>query len=280
MSRKLSLKEVEKLGYYDFMGYMGVPFFNIGGSTSMGRLAELCHLAPGSRVLEVGCGTGTNACYLAEKYGCSVVGIDVAEQMVAQATRRAEERGLADRVSFRVGDAYALDFPDASFDAVVTVFVSQFLDPQRAFPGFNRVLKTGGHLGINELYRADDVPPEARERVDSSIREFCELTELPFTLRTPSTWRGAFTDAGFTEAAVEEHPNSKETAYPDGVADIFGGWGNFLGTIWQVFVYYLRSGVMRRKFYKINRVKKVLIKDGETSRYVGYVLCAGEKAPT
>ena len=40
----LSLEEIEELGYYDFMGYMEVPFFNIGGASSIDRLAELCQL--------------------------------------------------------------------------------------------------------------------------------------------------------------------------------------------------------------------------------------------
>jgi hypothetical protein len=42
MSSTLTLKEIEGLDYYDFMSYMGVPFFNIGGFTSIDRLAELC----------------------------------------------------------------------------------------------------------------------------------------------------------------------------------------------------------------------------------------------
>jgi len=42
-----------------------------------------------------------------------------------------------------------------------TVFVSQFLDKQRAFPEFARVLKPQGYLGINEMYKADEIPPEA-----------------------------------------------------------------------------------------------------------------------
>ena len=133
MSRSLTIQEIECLGYYDFMGYMGVPFFNIGGAASMDRLAELCHVTGNAEVLDVGCGTGGNACYLANKYGCKVVGVDMAEHMVEEARGRADELGLTERVSFKVGDAYGLEFPDDSFDAVVTVFVSQFLDPARAF---------------------------------------------------------------------------------------------------------------------------------------------------
>ncbi|MFH2109762.1 MAG: class I SAM-dependent methyltransferase [Candidatus Bathyarchaeota archaeon] len=277
MSRSLTLKEIEGLGYYDFMGYMGVPFFNIGGAASMDRLAELCHITENTKVLEVGCGTGGNACYLANRYGCSVVGVDIAEHMVEYAQRRADELGLTDRVSFRVGDAYSLEFPDDGFDAVLTVFVSQFLDPARAFPEFLRVLKPGGCLGINEMYRADHVPPEATDRVDYGERVFRELTDLPFTLRSPLTWGSAFESAGFTEVVVEEHSNVSEKPYALNMVDEFGGWGKLMGTLWDLLVLEVRSGKMRERFGKISKGKSVLLRDKVASRYIGYILCAGRK---
>jgi ubiquinone/menaquinone biosynthesis C-methylase UbiE len=259
------------------MGYIGVPYFNVGGRASIDNLATLCKIGAGSKVLEVGCGTGTNACYLAEKYRCTVVGVDIAEHMVRQATKQAEEKGLSDLVSFQVGDAYRLDFPDGSFDAVVTVFVSQFLEPARAFPEFHRVLRSGGRLGINEMYRADGVPLEAKEQVDASEVTFRELTGMPFTLRTPATWRNAFADTGFTGVTIEEHPNSDKRPYSSLVEE-FGGWGKLLGTLWKVLVYTVRSEKMRKKFAAISSTKKTLIRGKETSKYIGYVLCAGEKS--
>jgi SAM-dependent methyltransferase len=277
MSNTLSIEEVENLGYYDFMGYVGVPFFNIGGFASIDRLAELCHITGGTRVLEVGCGTGANACYIAEKYGCTVVGVDLAEHMVQQATRRAAELGLADRATFRVGDAYHLDFPDATFDAVITVFVSQFLDPAEAFPEFSRVLRDGGRLGVNEMYRAEDVPLKVKERVDTSERIFCELTELPFTLRSPAIWSHAFGSAGFADVSLEEHPNSSQRPYSGNIIGEFGGWSKLAGTLWQILVYAVKSGKMRKRFAALSRTKRTLIQDGETSKYIGYVLCVGRK---
>jgi SAM-dependent methyltransferase len=277
MSGSLTLKEIEGLGYYDFMGYMGVPFFNIGGAASMDKLAELCHIKENTRVLEVGCGTGGNACYLANKYGCTVVGVDIAEHMVEYAQRRAAELGLTDRVSFSVGDAYSPDFPDDSFDVVLTVFVSQFLDPARAFPEFLRVLKRGGYLGINEMYRADHVPPEAIDRVDYGETVFRELTDLPFTLRSPSSWCSAFESAGFSDVVVDEHSNVSEKPYALNMVDEFGGWGKLMGTLWEMLVLEVRSSVMRERFGKISKGKSVLLRDKVASKYIGYILCTGRK---
>ena len=277
MFTPLSLDEIESLGYYDFMGYVGVPFFNIGGFASIDRLAELCHITGETQILEVGCGTGTNACYLAEKYGCTVVGIDLAKHMVQQANRRVAELGLSDRATFRVGDAYSLDFPDATFDVVFTVFVSQFLDSTKAFPEFCRVLRDGGRLGVNEMYRAENVPTEVKEKVDYNEKTFRELTELPFTLRSPETWLQAFVVCGLTDVTVEVHPNSQKSPYSGSIVEEFGGWRKLLTTLWRLLVYATRSGEMRKRFAKISGTKKVLIEDKDTSKYIGYVLCVGKK---
>ena len=279
MSDKLSIEEVEKLGYYDFMGYMGIPFFNVGGFASIDSLAELCQITGETRVLEIGCGTGANACYLAEKYGCTVVGVDIAKRMVKQATKRTAEIGLTDRATFKVGDAYHLDFPDATFDSVITVFVSQFLNPTKAFQEFVRVLRDGGRLGMNEMYRAENVPPEIRLKVDENERVFRELTQLPFTLRSPEIWYQALESAGFDAIKLEEHPNSQQQPYSGSMVEEFGGWRKLMGTLWRLFVYALRSGEMRRRFTAISGTKKVLIKDKETSKYIGYILCVGTKNP-
>ena len=275
--QSFTIEEIEELGYYDFMGYMGVPFFNIGGAASMDRLAELCRIDEDTVVLDVGCGTGGNSCYLAEKYRCRVVGIDIAEQMIRYAQKRTEDLRLTDRVSFQVGDAYDLELPEGGFDAVLTVFTSQFLEPSRAFPEFHRVLRQGGYLGINEMYRADQVPPEAVERVDYGEQVFRELTDLPFTLRSPSVWSEAFTAAGFTDTVVEEYSNYMGQAESLSMIEEIGGWGRFLGILWEMLVLAVRSGKIRRRYGKISKGKRVLLRDRVASKYIGYILCAGVK---
>ena len=92
MRSRMSLSEIEDLGYYDFMAYMNVPFFNIGGNPSLDLLAERCNLGPGSHVLDVGCGTGGNSVHISEKFGCRVTGIDISEfflQLIQVSFRKA-----------------------------------------------------------------------------------------------------------------------------------------------------------------------------------------------
>ncbi|MCK4810935.1 MAG: class I SAM-dependent methyltransferase, partial [Methanosarcinales archaeon] len=153
----LSIEEIENLSYYDFMSYLGVPFYQIGGLTSTEKLGGLCQIDEDKKVLVIGCGTGFNACYIVRKFGCRLVGVDIAEEAIKKAKERAESENLRGRVEFRVGDAYALPFEAGTFDAVITQFVSQFLDMEKALKEFVRVLKTGGCVGINEIFKDKDM---------------------------------------------------------------------------------------------------------------------------
>ncbi|MEV7028042.1 class I SAM-dependent methyltransferase, partial [Kitasatospora sp. NPDC093558] len=90
-----------------------------GGLRLTRRLGRLLELGPGTRVLDVASGPGSTALTFAAEFGCEVVGVDLGEQSVARAREAAEEAGLADRVTFRLGDAEHLPLPDRSFDAVV-----------------------------------------------------------------------------------------------------------------------------------------------------------------
>lgn len=276
-TEKLPIKEVEKLGYYDFMGYLEVPFFNVGGVPSTNQLAELLRIGENTRILEVGCGTGGNACYLANKYGCRVTGIDIAEHMVKQAQNRAEELGLSDRVAFKVGDAYDLDFPDNSFDIVFTIFTSQFLDPSVAFKEFSRVLDRDGRLGINEMYKEDEIPPEARVRVDEGERVFREITELPFNVRSNTEWRNHFEEAGFKDITVEKNTNIAGRIEALKMVGEFGGWWKLATTLWEMLMLAMRSKRIRQRMGLISKGKRILLHDKVASRYIGYILCVGNK---
>ena len=260
------------------MAYLKVPFFNIGGTPSLDLLAQRCGINENSHVLDIGCGTGGNAAYLAETYGCRVTGIDIAEHMVERANERAVSSGLDDRLSFSVGDAYDLDFHDGTFDMVMTVFVSQFLDLGEAFPEFRRVLKAGGWLGINEMYRADDVPEDAIGKVDFGEEVYRELTELPFAIRTPRVWEAGFRGSGFTDVSVESFTNVVSISSGLDMISDFGGWGTLLSSLWKVVKLGVLSGKIRERFGRMSRGKRVLLNDRETAQYVGYVLGVGRKS--
>jgi arsenite methyltransferase len=119
------------------------------------REAWLGHagILEGSRVLEIGCGTGVVTRDLARLVGPAgrVVGIDPSEALLQTAQRLAEAAGLASRIELRLGDVRELDLPPQSFDHVVACMVFMHLgDLREAVRQVHRVLRPGGGLVVFE----------------------------------------------------------------------------------------------------------------------------------
>ena len=103
-------------------------------------------LAPGSQVLEIGCGAGFMSVALARR-GFRVQAIDAAENMIGQARQHAEESGVADLLSVNLGDVYSLPFKNGSFDLVVAIGVLPWLGRQElAIQEMARATRSGGHV--------------------------------------------------------------------------------------------------------------------------------------
>ena len=96
------------------------------------------------RVLDIGTGTGFLSIMLAEM-GYEVVGLDISEEMLKRANKKAMDRGV--ELEFKLGDAENLPFETGSFDAIVNRAVLWTLpDPKKALTEWRRVLKPGGRL--------------------------------------------------------------------------------------------------------------------------------------
>ena len=101
---------------------------------------------PGERILDVATGTGWTARRLADR-GLDVTGVDFAPDMLAAATELAATRNLG--IPFDPGDAEALPYPDASFDAVISTFGVMFVQrPEDAAAELARVCRPGGRLAL------------------------------------------------------------------------------------------------------------------------------------
>jgi 2-polyprenyl-3-methyl-5-hydroxy-6-metoxy-1,4-benzoquinol methylase len=103
-------------------------------------------LAPGSQVLEIGCGAGFMAVALAQR-GFRVQAIDAAEGMVELSRRHAAESGTTKLLSVDLGDVYSLAFENGSFDLVIALGVIPWLGrPELAIQEMARVTGPGGHV--------------------------------------------------------------------------------------------------------------------------------------
>jgi len=86
--------------------------------TTTRRQANRIAVTEDSRVLDVGCGIGGPARYLAHTYGCRVDGIDLTPELIETGQVLTERCKLADRVVLQVGNALDLPYPDQTFDVV------------------------------------------------------------------------------------------------------------------------------------------------------------------
>ncbi|NLT36316.1 MAG: class I SAM-dependent methyltransferase [Gaiellales bacterium] len=160
-----------------------------GGLELTGELAEVCGLTAGRRVLDLGCGVGSTALYLARVWGAVVTGLDVSAEHLREARARevrereasgretgqcqdGHERAFGPRsgscgsrlpcapVTWVQGQAEHVPLPEDSFDAVFAeCFLTQLDDPRQALLEAHRVLRPGGRLAVSDLYLRN--PPHA-----------------------------------------------------------------------------------------------------------------------
>ncbi len=109
-------------------------------------LVEAVDPHAGARVLDVACGSGNTALVAARRF-CEVTGVDYVPALLERARRRAAAEGS--EIEFRIGDAQALPFLDASFDTIVSVFGVMFAPDQAGTAAeLLRVCRPGGRIGL------------------------------------------------------------------------------------------------------------------------------------
>ncbi len=135
--------------------------FHPGGMALTDRLGTLLGLRKDWRILDVASGKGASAIYLAQRFGCHVVGVDYGLKSVKEANIEAERAGVANLVCFELGDAESLPFLDSEFDAVICecAFCS-FPNKTTVAGELSRVLRSGGRLGMSDLTRSGSLPDE------------------------------------------------------------------------------------------------------------------------
>jgi ubiquinone/menaquinone biosynthesis C-methylase UbiE len=134
--------------------------FHTRGRESTLEVVELANLKASDLVLDVGCGLGGTARYLAEQYECNVVGLDLTEEYISVGNKLTNLVGLSDRVELRHGSALEIPYEDERFDMVWTEHVQMNIaDKNRFYSEIVRVLKPGGRLLFHDIFRGlGDLP--------------------------------------------------------------------------------------------------------------------------
>jgi ubiquinone/menaquinone biosynthesis C-methylase UbiE len=120
----------------------------------------MANLKASDRVLDVGCGLGGTARYLAEHYNCNVNGVDLTEEYISAGTKLTEFANLGDRVELQFGSALDLPYEDERFDIVWTQHVQMnIVDKRRFYSEIARVLRPGGRFMFHDVFRNPGEPP-------------------------------------------------------------------------------------------------------------------------
>jgi MPBQ/MSBQ methyltransferase len=136
-----------------------VDEFHVRGREATVELARRAALGPGTRVLDVGCGLGGSARYLAAEHECQVTGIDLTQEYVDVANALAGMVGLSDKVACRQASALDMPFDDGIFDVVWTEHVQMNIADKNAFyREIHRVTRPGGMLLFHDIFEGKGGP--------------------------------------------------------------------------------------------------------------------------
>jgi len=152
-------------------------------------------------VLDVGCGLGGSAFWLARKLGCSVLGITISPVQKRLAERRARYFGLSERARFVVRDANELDFGAETFDAIWSIECNDHLfDKEHFIRNCARILRPGGTLGLCAWLAAESPSHSVNP---SLLVKICSGMLCP-SLATFTDYERWMTESGFAEIQAED----------------------------------------------------------------------------
>jgi len=154
----LDQNQYTRKGILRYEAIFGRTYVSVGGETTTKDFVNLLDLKPGMKVLDIGCGTGGSAFYMARNYGVDVHGIDLSTNMIGIANDyRAEmEPAVKHRVQFYIEDALTMDYPDNFYDVVYSRdTILHITDKKQLFGKFLKSLKPGGKLMISDYCRGN-----------------------------------------------------------------------------------------------------------------------------
>jgi ubiquinone/menaquinone biosynthesis C-methylase UbiE len=175
------------------------------------EVVSACGVGASSLVLDVGSGRGNHTCALAQRFGCAVVGLDLAQFHIEQGRARAVREGVSDRVAFVQGDIQALPFEDERFDflwsrdmlmhvptlpaalvecvrvlkpagamLVYTTVATERMEPKEAaclYASFGLVPESMNESTVEAAFRAAEFQMHSKESLGSELMEWVEEYE-------------------------------------------------------------------------------------------------------
>jgi len=128
-----------------------VDHFHARGFPATVKLADRLPVKAGQHIVDIGCGLGGPARYMAKRFGCTVSGVDITEPFIVAAGKLTALLRMEGQVKLELGDGLRLPYRDASFDGALTQHVTMNVADRRAFFGeAYRALKPGAFFALTE----------------------------------------------------------------------------------------------------------------------------------
>lgn len=201
-------------------------------------------ITPAHKVLDLGCGDGTTA-LPAARLGATVIGVDIARNLVEAGNKRAREAGLHEKVAFREGDASNLhDLEDRSFDLVVSIFGAMFAPrPHDVAKEMVRVTRPGGGIVMGNWIPNDPTLVAQILKISSAY-----APPPPEGFVSPMTWGlesnviERFTAAGVPKENISFARDSYTFNFPNAPAALVDEFQNYYGPTMNAFEAAQKSG--------------------------------------
>lgn len=179
--------------------------FHPGGLALSKLMADRMGVDADSVVLDVACGDGKTATYLAKTLGCGVSGIDASLQMVNSAKELAQDLGVEDRTDFAVALAGTIPHEDNFFTHVLSeCSLCTFVDKEHATREFTRVLAPGGVFGLN------DVTVRNHDELDDELKSLLGRVVCIADALSSDNYIGLFVQNGYRLVTASDHSNLLE----------------------------------------------------------------------
>jgi ubiquinone/menaquinone biosynthesis C-methylase UbiE len=246
--------------FLDMQADVGVTK-HIGGFEATNELLSLCHIEDAREVLNVGCGIGVGSTYIAKKYDCHVVGVDISEKMIEWSRRRAREESVEGKAEFHTADVLDLPFEAGRFDVVFAESVLIFVeDKAQAIRECVRVTKPGGYIGLTEGFWTEQPSPELVALAEDAVGP---------CVPTMETWQALWEASGLQERVIRTRQVDPRTEVKSRIQWI--GWRWLLRAWGRALRLYITNPAIRQS------IKKQFDVPPEVFQYLEYGLFVGKK---
>jgi ubiquinone/menaquinone biosynthesis C-methylase UbiE len=250
--------EPDECDTFQFMAKkLNMNVLHPGGFQGTELLAKHSKISENMTILDAGCGSGSSSIFLAKRYGCKVIGIDIDQTSITKAYKKARKKGVLDRVGFRLMDITDLSFQDQIFDGAICQAALIFTNKRDALRTIHKKISSKGFVGVIELAWKTTPPSSIARRVGNTLCAAAVNTEQH------SDWIKLLRQTGFNVVHAE---------LQDLKFNLSGMLRNegFFPTL-RIALKYSFDKSAKRKIREVTKLFR------ETQEYLGYGIYVGRK---